>query len=81
VTEPLITAREAATILSVAPGTVLDWWEAGRLPGFRLGGHKGGPVRFRPSELEAWLEQCRRGPLAHEDARAHGEVAADRQGV
>jgi excisionase family DNA binding protein len=66
VNEPLITAREAAAILGVATGTVLDWWEAGRLPGFRLGGYKGGPVRFRPSELEWWLEQGRCGPTISE---------------
>jgi excisionase family DNA binding protein len=47
-TEPLITAREAAVVLGVATGTVLDWWEAGRLPGFRLGSSKGSPVRLPP---------------------------------
>jgi hypothetical protein len=40
---------------------VLDKWEAGELPGFRLG-KVGGPVRFRWSEIEAWLEPYRRGP-------------------
>jgi excisionase family DNA binding protein len=62
VTEPLLTAREAAEILGVATGTVLDWFEAGRVPGFKLGDGAGAPVRFRGSELEAWLEGCRRGP-------------------
>ena len=42
--------------------TVLDRWEAGELPGFRLFGRKGGPVRFRLSEVEAALEEWRRGP-------------------
>jgi len=63
VTERLLTAREAAEILGVATGTLLDWWEAGRIPGFKLGGGKAAPVRFRPSELKAWLEGCRRGPV------------------
>jgi excisionase family DNA binding protein len=67
VTEPLLTAREAAGILGVATGTLLDWFEAGRLPGFKLGDGAGAPVRFRASELEAWIEGCRRGPAVELD--------------
>jgi excisionase family DNA binding protein len=62
VTEPLITVRELAGYLAVSPDTVLDWFEAGKLPGSRLTGRVGAPVRFRRSEVEAWLEQGRRGP-------------------
>jgi excisionase family DNA binding protein len=60
--ERLLTARELGEILGLSPGTVLDWWERGDLPGFRLGGRKGGPVRFRLSEIEAVLESWRGGP-------------------
>ena len=56
--ERLLTARELAELLAVAPGTVLDWFERGELPGFKIGR----AVRFRRSEVEAWLEGCRRGP-------------------
>jgi excisionase family DNA binding protein len=56
--EQLVTAADVAELLDVSAGTVLDWFEAGRLPGFRLGGSKGGRVRFRASEvleaLEGW---------------------------
>jgi excisionase family DNA binding protein len=63
--ERLLTARELADYLGLSAGTVLDWFEAGRLPGFRLGGRKGGPVRFRLSELESALESWRvNGPAA-----------------
>jgi excisionase family DNA binding protein len=62
VTERLLTAREAAGILGVATGTLLDWWEDGRVPGFKLGDGKAAPVRFRASELEVWLEERRGGP-------------------
>ena len=55
----LLTAAEVAEHLGLSPGTVLDWFEAGRLPGFKLGGRS---VRFRQSELEVWLEGQRRGP-------------------
>ena len=42
---------------------VADWFERGELPGFRLYGRKGAPVRFRLSEIETWLDGCCRvGP-------------------
>ena len=63
-TERLLTARELAELLGLSPGTVLDWHEAGRIPSFKLGPGVGGPVRFRASEVEAWLEECRRGPAS-----------------
>jgi len=59
VTEPLLTARQVAELLGLAPATVLDRFERGHLPGFRLFGRKGGPVRFRLEEIEATLEQWR----------------------
>jgi excisionase family DNA binding protein len=62
VTEPLLTTRELGEYLGLSAGTVLDRWEAGDLPGFRLFGRKGGPVRFRLSEVEAELEAWRCGP-------------------
>lgn len=58
-TERLLTARELAGLLGLSPATVLDWHEAGRIPSFKL---PTGPVRFRASEVETWLEGCRRGP-------------------
>ncbi len=62
--EGLLTAREVAELLGLSANTVLDWFEAGRLPGFRLGGRKGGPVRFRLSEIEVVLESWRVEPDA-----------------
>jgi excisionase family DNA binding protein len=61
VTDRLLTAREVAGWLGLAPATVLDRFERGELPGFRLG-RKGGPVRFDEDELRAWLEGRRHGP-------------------
>jgi excisionase family DNA binding protein len=54
-TERLLTARELADLLGFAPATVVDWAEAGKLPGFKVGGR----LRFRASEVEAWLEEQR----------------------
>jgi excisionase family DNA binding protein len=61
VTERLLTAAELAELLRLSPATVLDRWERGDLPGYRLFGRKGGPVRFRLSEIEAALESWRVG--------------------
>jgi len=59
VTDRLLRAFEVADLLGFSPATVLDRFERGDLPGFRLG-RKGGPVRFRESEIEAWIESRRR---------------------
>jgi excisionase family DNA binding protein len=55
VIERLLTAREVGELIGLSTATVLDWWEAGRLPGYKLGR----AVRFRASEVEAWLEAQR----------------------
>ncbi len=57
--ERLLTAAEIAAYVNLSPATILDWWEQRRIPGYRLGGRKGGPVRFRASEIEEWLAECR----------------------
>jgi len=51
--ERLLTARELAERWNVSADTVLDRWQAGELPGIRLFGKKGGPVRFRLLDIEA----------------------------
>jgi excisionase family DNA binding protein len=58
-TDRLLTAAELAECLALSTSTVLDWFEAGRLPGFKLGR----VVRFRESEVLEWLEAQRAGPL------------------
>jgi excisionase family DNA binding protein len=59
--ERLLRVVEVAEMLGVSPRTVFDRFERGDLPGFRLWGRKGGPVRFRLSEVEALLESWRSG--------------------
>jgi excisionase family DNA binding protein len=77
--ERLLKARDVAEMLGVEMGTVLDRFQAGDLPGFRLYGRKGGPVRFRLSEIEAWLEdRCRVGTLSGDNAI--GPAAPKRSG-
>ena len=63
-TERLVTASDLAALLGFSTATILDWFEAGTLPGFKLGR----AVRFRESEVTAWLEERRSGPvLSHLD--------------
>jgi excisionase family DNA binding protein len=58
----LLNARELAYELGVTPSWVLRHWQAGELPGYRLG-VSSHPVRFRQSEVEAWLATRRQGGL------------------
>jgi hypothetical protein len=59
VSERLLTAAETGELLALSAATVLDRFQAGDLPGYRLFGRKGGPVRFRLSEIEAELGRWR----------------------
>jgi len=67
VTDRLLTARELGELLGLSSSSVLDRWQAGDLPGYRLFGKKGGPVRFRLAEieaaLEAWLDSFVQGQI------------------
>ena len=57
----LLRAAEVAEWLGLSAATILDWWEAGKLPGFKL---NGGPVRFAAAELREWLSAQRRDSTA-----------------
>jgi excisionase family DNA binding protein len=61
VTERLLTARELGQLLGFSAATIVDWSEGGKLPAFKIGGR----LRFRESEVEAWLEE-RRQPTRRE---------------
>jgi len=54
-TGQLLTAREVAELLSVSTETVLRWTRRGDLPALRL---PGGAIRYRQTELDAWLATC-----------------------
>lgn len=57
----LLTAREVADLLGVSSETVLRWWRAGQLGGYRLG--RFGPLRFSEADVEALLAPGRREPV------------------
>jgi len=51
--EPLLTAEDAAGLLSVRPSWVYEAVRAGRLPCVRVGKH----VRFLRTDLERWVRE------------------------
>jgi excisionase family DNA binding protein len=53
VNDRLLTTRQVAEWLGFSPETILRRYRAGELPGIRLGSNV---LRFRESEVEAWLE-------------------------
>jgi excisionase family DNA binding protein len=71
VTGRLVTARELAEHLGFSAGTIVDWYEAGEIPGFKIGGR----LRFRISEVEAWLERHRGRARLDSDERPDDAAA------
>ncbi len=59
----LLSAREVGETIGVHPETVLRWWRAGQLPGYRLAN---GILRFSEQEIDAWLEQHHTRALEHQ---------------
>jgi excisionase family DNA binding protein len=53
--EQLMSIRDVAEFLQLNQTTVYAWAQQGILPGYKLGR----TWRFRPSELETWLEKRR----------------------
>jgi excisionase family DNA binding protein len=50
--EALLKVKEAAKVLSISPSTLYDWVAQGVVPYVRIGG----TIRFKPSELQAWID-------------------------
>lgn len=56
--ERLLTTRELADALGLTTRQIIRLWTKGDLPGYRLGERQ--IVRFRLSEVEAWLQTHKR---------------------
>jgi excisionase family DNA binding protein len=56
-TEKLLTVAQVADRLGVAMDTVYKWVRAGRIPHVKLNK----VVRFRPADLDRWIEANARG--------------------
>jgi excisionase family DNA binding protein len=53
--EQLMSIRDVADFLKLNQTTIYAWAQQGILPGYKLGR----TWRFRPSDIEAWLEERR----------------------
>jgi excisionase family DNA binding protein len=54
--DPLLKTRQVAERFGVETATVLGWYHSGELPGIRLNGRVGAPLRFRQSDVDALAE-------------------------
>jgi excisionase family DNA binding protein len=77
VSERLLTARQVADFLGLSPETVLRRWRAGELPGYRLASNV---LRFRESEIEAWLQHRARRSLDRDIIRGYIPGNTTREG-
>jgi excisionase family DNA binding protein len=59
--EQLMSIRDVAEFLQLNQTTVYAWAQQGILPGYKLGR----TWRFRPSELETWLEERRNAEVSN----------------
>jgi excisionase family DNA binding protein len=55
--EDILTAQEAARLLTMTDRTVLNWAKTGELAGFQIGGGKRKEWRFKRADVEAFLNR------------------------
>lgn len=67
--EQLMNVRQVAEFLQLNQTTVYAWAQQGVLPGYKLGRN----WRFRPSEIEAWLEEQRQAQTIEPDLKQTAE--------
>lgn len=66
----LLTVKEVSAMLSIAPQTLYQWAELGKIPSFKLNGC----LRFDESDIIKWLKTCKNG--ASFDIIGHAETVA-----
>jgi excisionase family DNA binding protein len=66
--EQFMSIRDVADYLQLNQTTIYAWAQQGILPGYKLGR----TWRFRPSEIEAWLEERRNSVVTNSIAQTAG---------
>lgn len=56
-----VAVEYVARMLGVSRRTVCRWTDSGELPSFKFGPNRASAVRIRRSDLDAFLENARRG--------------------
>ena len=72
---PLLTIKDVARRLSVAPSTVYALVESGKLVSLRIGIGRG-TIRFKESDLERFLDACSSAP-PRPSAPEHEAISAE----
>lgn len=67
--EQMMSIRDVADFLKLNQTTVYAWAQQGTLPGYKLGR----TWRFRPSEIEAWLEGRRNAEVTNRVTQTVGD--------
>lgn len=70
----LLTVKEVSAMLSIAPQTLYQWAELGKMPSFKLNGC----LRFDESDIMKWLKTCKNE--AAFDIISHAETVANKPG-
>lgn len=55
--ERLLTVNDVAALLQLRPSTIYSWAQEGSIPSLKIGR----AIRFRTSDIDAWLDRSLRG--------------------
>ena len=72
--EQLIDPEAAAKVLGIKTITIYKWVTERKIPFLKVGG----ALRFRPSTLEAWLQEREHLPSPSEAKRQSGQIQGER---
>jgi predicted DNA-binding transcriptional regulator AlpA len=63
---PLLSVGDVARLLGVPAATLYQWrYQQKGPPGFRVGRH----LRYRPGDVQLWVDECRAEETRGQDAR------------
>ena len=74
-TDQFLTVQALADQLDIAPLTVYRLVKYGKIPAIRIGRS----IRFRPAEIDAFLDTVRVGPAGLADENMKGEIHEKRK--
>lgn len=70
VEETLMDIKQVAAYLQITEATAYNWAQSGKLPGIKMGRI----WRFRPSDIEDWLDQNMPGAKSGEQTPSRGSA-------
>ena len=76
----LLTVREVALILGVAPSTISGWVYAKMIPNVKFGTGKSALVRFNPIVMNKWVDSLSRMPEVKDRRRVEINFSSKKSG-